>query len=116
MQLDWIDDILAVIDAGSLAQAAERRFLTQSAFTRRVRVIEEKIGITLVDRSRKPVAIMPGVQALDPELRDLSVRLRRLKHDLLASADDGVGGGNPCLPTCDYDDDIPLDRQRTDLA
>ena len=93
MQLDWIDDILAVIDAGSLAQAAERRFLTQSAFTRRVRVIEEKIGITLFDRSRKPVAIMPGVQALDPELRDLSVRLRRLKHDLLASADDGVGGG-----------------------
>ena len=92
MQLDWIDDILAVIDAGSLAQAAERRFLTQSAFTRRVRVIEEKIGITLFDRSRKPVAIMPGVQALEPELRDLSVRLR-LKHDLLASADDGVGGG-----------------------
>lgn len=92
MQLDWIDDILAVIDAGSLAQAAERRFLTQSAFTRRVRTIEEKIGITLFDRSRKPVAIMPGVRALEPELRDLSARLRRLKSDLRASAD-GVAGG-----------------------
>lgn len=92
MQLDWIDDILAVIDEGSLAQAAERRFITQSAFTRRVRMIEEKIGTTLFDRSRKPVATMPGVLALEPELRDLSARLRRLGSDLCMSAD-GRGGG-----------------------
>ena len=68
MQLDWIDDILAVIDTGSLAAAAERRLLTQPAFTRRVRGIEERIGAALFDRSRKPVAVLPGVLALEPEL------------------------------------------------
>ena len=85
MQLDWIDDILAVIDTGSLAQAAERRFLTQSAFTRRVRAIEEKLGTRLFDRSRKPVVALPGVRALEPELREMSARLRRMQLNLRVS-------------------------------
>lgn len=82
MRLEWIDDILAVLDRGSLAQAAAKRMLTQSAFTRRVRTIEESIGTTLFDRRRKPVSLMPGIQALEPELRDLSARLHKLRHSL----------------------------------
>ncbi|MBO6854138.1 MAG: LysR family transcriptional regulator, partial [Marivivens sp.] len=39
MNHDWIDDILAVIDAGSFAAASARRNITQSAFTRRIRSI-----------------------------------------------------------------------------
>lgn len=82
MRLEWIDDILAVLDCGSLAQAAEKRGLTQSAFTRRARTIEASIGAPLFDRRRKPVTLMPGVQALEPELRELSARLHRLGHML----------------------------------
>lgn len=82
MRLDWIDDILAVLDCGSLAQAAEKRMLTQSAFTRRVRMIEQSIGTTLFDRRRKPVSLMAGVQALEPELREASARLHSLRHAL----------------------------------
>jgi DNA-binding transcriptional LysR family regulator len=87
MRLEWVDDILAVLDSGSLAQAAEKRLLTQSAFTRRVRTIEESIGTTLFDRSRKPVSLMPGVQDLEPELRDLSARLHKMRHSLKTSSD-----------------------------
>ena len=86
MRLEWIDDILAVLDSGSLARAAERRFLTQSAFTRRVRLIEDSVGAPLFDRRRKPVTLMPGVQALEPELRHLSAQLRRIRSDLRADA------------------------------
>jgi DNA-binding transcriptional LysR family regulator len=82
MRLEWIDDILAVLDCGSLAQAAEKRMLTQSAFTRRVRTIEDSIGATLFDRRRKPVSLLPGVQALEPELREMSLRLHALRHTL----------------------------------
>lgn len=91
MRLEWIDDILAVLDTGSLARAAERRLLTQSAFTRRVRMIEESVGATLFDRRRKPVTLLPGVEALEPELRDLSVRLRRLQNTLRSSAAEARG-------------------------
>jgi len=87
MQLEWIDDILAVLDGGSLAHAAEKRHLSQSAFTRRVRAIENNIGATLFDRRRKPVTLMPGVQAIEPELRDLSTRLHQLRRTLETSSD-----------------------------
>ena len=49
MRLDWIDDILAVLDCGSLARAAQKRSLTQPAFTRRVRLIEDSIGAELLE-------------------------------------------------------------------
>ena len=87
MRLEWIDDILAVLDNGSLTRAAEKRLLTQSAFTRRVRLIEGSIGATLFDRRRKPVSLMPGVQALEPELRELSARLHKLRHSLKTESD-----------------------------
>jgi len=82
MRLEWIDDILAVLDTGSLARAAEKRLVTQSAFTRRVRLIEDSIGAEMFDRRRKPVTVLPGVEALAPELRDLSMRLRQVRHKL----------------------------------
>jgi DNA-binding transcriptional LysR family regulator len=86
MRLEWIDDILAVLDCGSLARAAEKRLLTQSAFTRRVRLIEDSIGVTLFDRRRKPVVLLPGVHALEPELRDLSARLHDLRQAIKTSS------------------------------
>ena len=92
MQLEWIDDILAVLDSGSLARAAERRFLTQSAFTRRIRAIEDQMGVSLFDRSRKPVAVRPGVQDMEPELRTLARRLRRLQQDLKRAVEQGGRG------------------------
>ncbi len=92
MQLDWIEDILAVIDAGSLAGAAERRFMTQPAFTRRVRMIEERIGVTLFDRSRRPVVVRSGVRQMEMELREMAARLRRLQQDLRLFAQDGGRG------------------------
>lgn len=91
MRLEWIDDILAVLDTGSLARAAEKRLLTQSAFTRRVRMIEDSIGAPLFDRRRKPIRLLAGVEALAPELRDLSLRMRKTR-DKLKSAATRTGG------------------------
>jgi len=75
MRQDWIEDILAVLDTGSFARAAEARFRSQSAFTRRIHAIEEALGGPLFDRDRKPVALLPHVEAEEQ-------RLRRLLHDM----------------------------------
>jgi DNA-binding transcriptional LysR family regulator len=99
MRVEWIDDILAVLDGGSLAHAAKKRLLTQSAFTRRVRTIEDSIGATLFDRSRKPVSLMPGVQALEPELRELSTLLHKMRHTLKTSSDQD---GKPLAFVCQH--------------
>ncbi len=84
MRLDWLEDIIAVAQTGSFGEAAERRHLTQSAFSRRVRNIEEFLGIELFDRTRKPVQLRPTTKAQQDriirvagDLRQLAVVLRR---------------------------------------
>lgn len=89
MRLEWLDDILAVLETGSLAAAAERRFVTQPAFSRRIMAIEAYLGVELLDRSRKPAQMKPVVreereriQEIALRLRDLQIHLRRQEHDV----------------------------------
>lgn len=82
MKLDWIDDLLAIADAGSLSGAAQRRHLTQPAFSRRIRSIEQIIGTELIDRSSKPVNLKSTVLELEPRLREVSQNLHALAYDL----------------------------------
>lgn len=82
MRLDWLEDILAVADTGSFQEAAERRRLTQSAFSRRIRHIEREIGVDLFDRSRKPVQLLPATLALRDHMARLATDLRQLSTDL----------------------------------
>lgn len=85
MRLEWIEDILAVLEAGSFTAAAERRHLTASAFTRRIRSIEAALGGDLFDRSRKPVTLLPHVRNLEVELREAVRRLKDLQVALTDS-------------------------------
>jgi len=82
MNLEWIDDLLAVIDSGSLSNAAQRRLITQPAFSRRIRAIEQNTGAQLIDRARKPVQAQPALLALESRLREASQLLHELKRDL----------------------------------
>ncbi|WP_417726791.1 LysR family transcriptional regulator [Roseovarius sp.] len=86
MRLEWLDDILAVADAGSLARASEIRHVSQSAFTRRLRAIEEALGVPLFDRRRKPVVLLPEIEAQAGEMRALATQLRHLRETLTQSA------------------------------
>ncbi|WP_224823830.1 LysR family transcriptional regulator [Cognatishimia sp. MH4019] len=82
MRLEWLEDILAVVDTGSLSEAAERRNLTQSAFSRRVRMIEEHVGVPLFDRARKPVQLTPATAAQEDHIRALAADLHGLVNEL----------------------------------
>lgn len=82
MRLEWIEDLLAVMDTGSLANAAEIRLRTQSAFSRRISALEEYLGNPLFDRSMKPLKPLPVLIAHEAEMRDLVVRLKALEKAL----------------------------------
>lgn len=57
MQLKWIEDLLAIEQTRSFSRAAELRFVTQSALSRRVKALEEWVGVELVDRGTYPVEL-----------------------------------------------------------
>ncbi|WP_018700186.1 LysR family transcriptional regulator [Amorphus coralli] len=82
MRLDWLEDILAVLETGSLAAAAERRFVTQPAFSRRIMAIEAHLGVELLDRSRKPAQMKPVVREERERIQEIALRLRDLQTHL----------------------------------
>lgn len=82
MRLEWLEDLLAVAETGSFQEAADRRRLTQSAFSRRIQHIEDQIGVELFDRSRKPVQPLPAMQQQRDQMARLAAELRQLGNDL----------------------------------
>ncbi len=57
MELKWLKDFVALSEHGSFSKAAEARFVTQPAFSRRIRSLENWLGITLVDRGKYPTTL-----------------------------------------------------------
>ncbi|SEP56051.1 MULTISPECIES: LysR substrate-binding domain-containing protein [Pseudomonas] len=62
LELKWLEDFIALAATHSFSQAAERRFVTQPAFSRRIRSLEQSLGLTLIDRSRTPVSLTESGQ------------------------------------------------------
>ncbi|MCT7654667.1 LysR family transcriptional regulator [Oceanimonas sp. NS1] len=44
MELKWLKDFVALNEHGSFSKAAEARFVTQPAFSRRIRSLENWLG------------------------------------------------------------------------
>ena len=82
MRLAWLEDLLAVIDRGTLTQAAQARLLTQPAFSRRFRTIEEHLGVDLIERASRPARLKPSVLAQEERMRELAAGLRQLVREL----------------------------------
>ena len=57
MDLSWLDDFLALTETLNFSRAAEMRHVTQPAFSRRIRALEEWLGVVLFDRSTHPATL-----------------------------------------------------------
>ena len=58
MELKWLEDFVALVQAQSFSRAAEARNITQSGLSRRIRSLEQWVGAELVDRSGYPPALI----------------------------------------------------------
>ena len=57
MDLRWAEDFVCLARLRNFSRAAEARHVTQSAFSRRIRSLENWFGMPLVDRSMHPAAL-----------------------------------------------------------
>ncbi len=71
MELKWLEDYLALIEEKSVTRAAARRHVTQPAYSRRIRQLEDWLGVAIVDRDTKPVSILGTGLALEESVREL---------------------------------------------
>ncbi|MGE6608230.1 LysR substrate-binding domain-containing protein [Halomonas sp. NPDC076908] len=89
MKIEWIEDFLSLIEAGTFSQAAERRHVTQPAFSRRIRQLEDWLGVELIDRHSQRLTLLPHAKAYETSLRDWLVHLYALRSRMRADAAQG---------------------------
>lgn len=59
MTISQLEYIIAVDTHGSFSKAAEKCFVTQPTLSMQIQKLEEELGVTIFDRSKKPVQATP---------------------------------------------------------
>lgn len=92
LDLEWLEDFLALAETGNFSRAAEARAIAQPAFSRHIRALEDWVGVELFDRSAHPAALTPAGQRFLPLLETILANLEaarikaRAAHDLAAAS------------------------------
>jgi len=60
METKWIEDFLSVAETLNFSRSAKLRHVTQPAFCRRIRALEDWLGAELFDRSSYPTRLTPA--------------------------------------------------------
>lgn len=87
MNLSWLEDFLVLSASGNFSRAADERHMTQPAFSRRIRALEEWLGAELFDRSSQPATLTATGKWLTTVAQDMLTRAARLPAQARAIAD-----------------------------
>src|SRR3989338_7785570 len=75
LESKWLEDFVTLAATRSFSQAAEKRFVTQPAFSRRIRSLESALGLCLVNRSCTPIELTESGQLFLVTARSMVERL-----------------------------------------
>lgn len=87
MNLSWLEDFLALAASGNFSRAAEERHMTQPAFSRRIRALEEWLGTDLFDRTGQPAKLTAAGEWFRPAAHELLARVARVPGEAKAVAE-----------------------------
>ena len=79
MDTRFLESFVAVVEQGSLAEAARRLNLTSAAVAQRIRALENEIGVRLLFRSGRTVRPTQSGAAILVHARDFLGHVRDLK-------------------------------------
>jgi LysR family transcriptional regulator, hypochlorite-specific transcription factor HypT len=82
MELKWVEDFLQLAETGSFSRAAELRYVTQPAFSRRIRALEQWLGAELIDRTSYPTKLTKAGE----QFRERAAEIVRQSMDARAIA------------------------------
>jgi DNA-binding transcriptional LysR family regulator len=63
MEIRWLEDFMALARTRHFSRAAEQQHVSQPTFSRRIRLLEEAMGTTLVNRQTLPLSLTPAGEA-----------------------------------------------------
>lgn len=91
MDFKWLEDFLSLAETHSFSRSATLRGVTQSAFSRRIRALEDWLGAELLNRDSFPVTLTPEGKLF----RETAEEAVRMIHARRAEFRDHAKGGAP---------------------
>lgn len=87
MEVRWLDDFIALAKARHFSRAADERNVTQPTLSRRIKLLEEEMGTTLIDRNSLPLSLTPagdvflaGAEQISRIARETKVRCNEIRE------------------------------------
>ncbi|MEX6664169.1 LysR family transcriptional regulator [Pseudomonas sp. W2-17] len=80
MELVWLEDLSALAEYGSFVRAAEARHVTQPAFSRRVRSLENWMGVELFVRTPQGATLTEAGRQILPSAQEAARHLYRMRN------------------------------------
>ena len=71
MNLNQLRYFVSVAENGSFTKAAAQHYISQTAITQQIHVLEENIGTKLLDRNSRPVSMTPAGKVFLKEAREI---------------------------------------------
>jgi LysR family transcriptional regulator, hypochlorite-specific transcription factor HypT len=87
MEPKWLEDFLSVARTGNFSQSASEMNITQSAFSRRIKALEQWVGVALIDRSTYPTRLTPAGERFREAAREATAALLKTRQDLRQALD-----------------------------
>ncbi|WP_304529149.1 LysR family transcriptional regulator [Chromobacterium alticapitis] len=82
LELRHLKSLLALAETGSVSQAAQRVYLTQSALSHQLKQLEAAYGLTLFERKTQPLRFTPAGERLLALARELTAKVAAAERDL----------------------------------
>ncbi|WP_343596281.1 LysR substrate-binding domain-containing protein [Acinetobacter sp.] len=87
LEIRWALDLITLDQERSISKAAEKRYISQSAFSRRLQHLEETVGFNIIDRNTKEVSftelgkiLLTTAHSLQSQLNDSMHLIYEIKH------------------------------------
>ncbi|MEA1079816.1 LysR family transcriptional regulator [Marinobacter qingdaonensis] len=97
MEIRWLEDFMALARTRHFSRAAELQHVSQPTFSRRIKLLEEAMGATLINRQTLPLSLTPAGEAfvdlcerITRDVRDTRDRI----HDMEAEASARISVGS----------------------
>lgn len=90
LDMEWLEDFLALAETGNFSRAAEARAIAQPAFSRHIKQLEEWVGVELVDRSAHSAGLTAAGKRFQPLLVELLASLEAARIKARAAHDEAA--------------------------
>ncbi|CUB02865.1 LysR family transcriptional regulator [Marinomonas fungiae] len=87
MEIRWLEDFIALAKTRHFSRAADEQNVTQPTFSRRIKLLEEEMKVTLIDRNTLPLSLTPAgeiflqsAELITRQLRDAKARCLEIKE------------------------------------